>query len=320
MRKFLIKTGLFTTGFIFLNLILYVFVFHDLLYEKYLVNKNELSKYKIFLLSDSHGVVLEQKSLDYAGIYNFSYGSDSYRDMYFKLNYLIENGIIPGKILLTADDHTLSNYRRHQNNRKRSVWYADYKTYSQFYPSGYFTYLLIKYPERFLPMVNPDNAGLFNKQVSKVFNTNLWNDDVKRITWLEKKNKKKLSSERKKAQFKDNDSSEEIAEALIAILDLCKENQIEVTGLKFPLSGTYIRVLEGASYHADSVFLKRSVPIRDYQAVFMDNDSLFLDPDHLNHPGSIRFAEILSRDLTYDKAGSWNQMNEPSSQKRGIPD
>ncbi len=314
MKKFLIKTGLFTTGFILLNLILYVFVFHDLLYEKYLVNKEELWKYNIFLFSDSHGVVMKQESLEKAGVFNFSFGSDSYRDMYFKLNYLIENGIIPEKILLTADDHTLSNYRRHLNNRKRSVWYADYKTYSQFYPSSYLTYFLIKYPERFLPMLNPDNAGLFNKQFGNMLNSYMQNNDVNTITWLEMKNKKRLSIEKKKVQFKDEKSSEEISYALLAILELCQRNNIEVTGLKFPISGPYIKVLEGTSYHADSIFMKKSIPIMDYQKVYMDNDSLFNDPDHLNGAGAIRFAEILSRDLSGGKTQGSGLPTESSGQ------
>ena len=302
MKKFLIKAGIFVTGFILLNLILYVIFFHGVLYEKYLVRKEVLSDYRIFLFSDSHGVVLEQQSLENAGIFNFSFGSDSYWDMFLKLHYLIENGIIPEEILITADDHTLSDYRSDMNNRKRSIWYADFKTYSKCYPSNYLDYFQVKYLERFLPMLNSDNAGLFNNQINMVFNSILWNNNGKSKTWLDRKNKRQLSNKKKKVQFKDQNSSKELTYVLIDILELCRKNNIEVTGLKFPISGSYIQVLKGASYHADSIFMINSINVMDYQAVFRNNDSLFLDPDHLNRSGAFRFAEILTHDFYAVKA------------------
>ena len=91
MRRYLKNIFLFSIGLMIINIGLYFLVFKPILYKKYQKNISELKKYSMFLLSDSHGGVLDNKHLESIGIYNFSFGSDSYFDMYIKLKYLFNH-------------------------------------------------------------------------------------------------------------------------------------------------------------------------------------------------------------------------------------
>lgn len=68
------------------------------------------------------------------------------------------------------------------------------------------------------------------------------------------KNKRKKCLERKKVQFPNEEVSGEMTGSLLDIIKLCRENNIRLFGVKFPLTKKYTEILEGASYHADSIF------------------------------------------------------------------
>jgi len=143
-------------------------------------------------------------------------------------------------------------------------------------------------------MLNPNNSGLFNRLFISVISNNAGNEKVK---WLDRTNKERKCKNRKKLQFPDKEVATEMSETLHNIFELCRVNNIRLYGLKFPLTAVYIDVLDGASYHADSVFLANALPILNYKEIFKDNDSLFMDQDHLNQEGAVRFIKLLSNDL-----------------------
>ena len=87
--------------------------------------------------------------------------------------------------------------------------------------------------------------------------------------------------------------SEKMSESLQRIIALSKVRNIELIGLKFPLSKSYVEILENESYRADSVFLNHNLPIVDFDSLFLEKDFMFRDMDHLDREGGEQFVEIL---------------------------
>ena len=74
-----------------------------------------------------------QQDLNALGITNFSFDSESYFDVYNKLNYLIRNHSVE-TIYLCVDDHTLSHYRQYWTNGQHSIYFSDYQDYKRWTP------------------------------------------------------------------------------------------------------------------------------------------------------------------------------------------
>jgi hypothetical protein len=85
MNKFLKKCSILISILLIANTILF-FPGKKIYYDTYSIPS---LKFDSYLLSDSHGEALSNYLEDY-GIYNFSAGSDSYEDMYRKLEYLLD--------------------------------------------------------------------------------------------------------------------------------------------------------------------------------------------------------------------------------------
>jgi hypothetical protein len=79
--------------------------------------------------------------------------------------------------------------------------------------------------------------------------------------------------------------------------DLCTSEEINLVGIKFPLTREFYEELGSRSYGADSVLQSHGYPVLDYKTEFVDSCSYFRDQDHLNHRGSKMFVDQLRRDL-----------------------
>jgi hypothetical protein len=100
------------------------------------------------MLADSHGVPLSNM-LEQYGIYNFSFGSDSYFDMYRKIKFLSGKTNVR-RIFISADEHTLSPYREKTNNMDRSLIYASKKEFKSNY-----MYIKEKFIKKYIVFFQP---------------------------------------------------------------------------------------------------------------------------------------------------------------------
>ena len=98
--------------------------------------------------------------------------------------------------------------------------------------------------------------------------------------------------------------SEDMAQYLVAILDLCRQHEIQVVLIRFPLSGPYWRQVanfmpldEWDTNVAELLADRRNVTILDYHDLYFDRDDLFMDPHHLNKQGVEIFSARVGRDL-----------------------
>jgi hypothetical protein len=147
MKKFITDITKFTVILLTINIILF-FIGKKLYFGQYDIHSLENSAY---LLSDSRGQALNDLTEKY-GIHNFSYGSDSYEDMYRKTQYLIRNTEVK-KIYISVDEHSLTSYRERKNNLDRSVIYCTPQDFG-----SYYEYFKHRYIKRHIALLRPEIA------------------------------------------------------------------------------------------------------------------------------------------------------------------
>jgi hypothetical protein len=291
MRKFIRNSLLFLVILLGINTIIY-FVGKSLYFGNY---SNVSLKYHSYLLADSHGLPLKSLTEKY-GVYNFSAGSDSYFDMHRKLVYLINNTRVD-TIYITADDHTLGQYRESNNNSDRSVIYS---LPNQF--DNYYDYIKERYIKYYLPLFQPKLRyvirSYMGSKLTSVARSVLSSSKNKQLTWmlLSSDEKIKLSRNRAHTQFPDDKNSVNLEQDLTEIIKLCKQNNIELIGVKLPLTTEYGKITANKSYGADSVIKLNGYKVLDYSKSYAGNSEYFADPDHLNETGGRYFVNLLFED------------------------
>lgn len=284
MKKFISNLFIFLMVILFFNLVVFIFA-NDNYYKGY--QEFPSKDFHSFIIADSHGLPLEKFSEKY-NVFNFSTSSDSYLDMKRKVFYLIENDYKIDKIYLTVDNHTLSPYRENANNADKSIIYTskiDLNYIKERYLKYYFPIFQIK--------VNPLLKNYLISKVKKIFTQEKKvHDNFKWITFSENERLKR-AEERVLGQFPTPDKSEKLEKTLVEIINICKINNIELIGLKFPLSNSYIKVLEDRNYDADRVFTSHGLKVIDYQLIFKNDEGYFSDEDHLNSTGGQELTKLL---------------------------
>ena len=239
-------------------------------------------------MSDSHGQRLGTLFEEY-GVYNFSADSDSYIDMLRKLKYIIMKNKVK-LVIITVDDHTLSPYREQRNNHDRSSffvmwdWKIDSKTYN-------YVKTLLK---RYIVLLNPKSIdfvkGYLLSKLKKKLSENKMNWDEK----LES-DKEKGTQERFDSQFKYRSKSYLLESALNEIIAICEQNDIELVGIKYPLSNDYIRIMGNTSFGADDIFRNNNLTVHDFKHLYVEKDNYFSNTDHLNKTSAREFVTVSAK-------------------------
>jgi len=218
-----------------------------------------------------------------------------------KLDYLIPRHK-PDTVFLCVDDHTLSKYRESWMNKERSIYYAPYSLYKKYYHYSGSKFLLKKYGLFYFPFFNTKNSKVFGAYLISKFHPapehNYTNFDFAK---LKEQDRIQRSENRFKTQFPSQESSKLLTHCLNDIIENCKKNHITLIGLKFPLTGEYIKVQGDMSYHADRVLQSQGIPVWDFRQSLTGQDSLFRDQDHLNNAGSKVFVGLLQQKINLDK-------------------
>jgi hypothetical protein len=288
MKRFCYNIFIFFTIILLFNGILFLFAISEY-YIGY--EKRPAKSFGAFILSDSHGLPIGDFSEKY-NVFNFSAGSDSYFDIKRKISYLLENGYNVDTIFITVDDHTLSPYREKVNNLDRSSIYSSPIEYENQYE-----FLKEKYVKYYLPIFQPKISSLFKSYLKaklKVIyqpNKNSLNEKV----WSDRPEDDRIkgAENRMKSQFPADNKSKRLERTLLEIIHLCQINEIELIGIKFPLSSSYLKVLDSKSYGADELLTSKGLHVKDNKEIFKDNPEYFADHDHLNSKGGEIFTKRL---------------------------
>lgn len=280
MKRFLLNIAHFSCYLILLNFLCW-WVVKEIYFDPYV---NFDPSYDTYLLADSHGDMLGDKT-EANGIFNFSAPSDSYEDMLRKVNYLIANSEVK-KIILTVDDHTLTNYRETNNNLDRSVIYASHEDFAS--PYDQFTQQYIQY---YVPLLNGksrDALWMFMKR-------KLMGVGSVQKSWAEKSpdERAKRANDRYDLHYAGSEQSERMKQALLEIISVCKQHNIELLGLKFPLSFEMLELMEGKGYEAYNLLYENQVDLLDLTTAFIGTDDYFRDQDHVNEAGAEALIPLL---------------------------
>jgi hypothetical protein len=279
--------------FFLLPIVLLNFVFIEYIYLNYHEDYRVVDyNFECYVLSDSRGLCLDDEMLNKQGIYNFSAGSDSYQDIYRKLMLLIRNSKLR-KILLTVDDHTLSRYRDTNNNSDRSSYFMildDFKSTYEFVKTRYLS--------QYFPIFESKSRDIIKIQFSSILSipSITVNEYFEYTSWpkMTRHEKDQTSYHRVNSQFKYDNHSDEQKKYLNLIMNLCEFHDIELVGIKFPLTSSYLKNLGSRSYSADKILGSKEVEVLDFQNYFVKRDDLFLNSDHLTAEGGKELARLIT--------------------------
>ena len=287
MKKFLKKIFLFLGVILLINfglkLLLNKLYFND--YNQVYLNAHT------YLLADSHGAVIGEFKHD--SVYNFSSPSDSYIDIETKLNYLIRHSKVE-RILLTVDEHTLSPYRKTLNNSDRSVYYSslgDFSNFTKFTWDKYVKYNLV--------ILNPKYGPIIKNYFKSILVNNSTKEKDQFWNQLPQKERRELSLSRFDKQFAFKNSSKELSNSLERIVALCKSNNIEIIGIKFPISKEYRETIGDQNYESDSILSNHNYNIYNFNSEEFSDSKYFKDQDHLNTYGAEQFKKAILDSLSY---------------------
>ncbi|WP_323788716.1 hypothetical protein [Psychroserpens sp.] len=292
MKKFSYQIGIFVVILFIVNLLLFN-LGNDLYYKNY---DNHDLNYKSYLFSDSHGAQLKTYPHQY-GVYNFSADSESYLDIQRKINFLIEHTALD-TIYLSADEQMLSTYREKLNNADKSMYYAtseDFPNQFAYFKSQISQKVIYFQPKIGLVLRKYVVAKLENipslfetdqDRTNKTQSSLNWNDFT--LDFKEEKVRNRLNN-----QFTSQKNSMQLQETLVDIIRVCKSNNIVLIGVKFPLTKAYYNVVKDQHFGVDSIFKANGLKVLNFQSLYINNDDLFVDVDHLNTKGGKKFTELL---------------------------
>jgi hypothetical protein len=257
--------------------------------KKYLDSYKKFNaNYQTYLLADSHGESLAEYPNKY-NIYNFSAQSESYFDILRKIDYLIANTEVK-RIVMTVDNHTLSPYREELNNMDRSVLFANGNSVTE-----KATIWKQKIILKTFPVFAPKSRELVKRVKLKYFLDSYYNDkEIQYWSNLSEEKRQKESLKRAEKQFNYSQKSKNLENTLLEIIEVCKSHNIELIGIKFPLTEEYIIDTQSRNFGADQILVSNNIPVLDFTDLYKDNPEFFENQDHLNQIGGEKFSKHLS--------------------------
>ncbi|WP_460217916.1 hypothetical protein [Psychroserpens sp. MEBiC05023] len=277
------------------NFVIYFFWTKDVVYDKYLLNNSSIEKYNVFLLSDSHGEALKNLTNDF-NIFNFSYVGDNYQDMYYKLCYLAPQLNADDLVLITANNHTLSQYRDVSNNSIRNLAYVNMieDVYDDELNGAFFKSKAFKV----IPLFETSYGSFYFESLKNYFKSDYFDnasfgnlsDAVQNIS----------VANRFEQQFSDKETSEKGLFFLNKIIELSKRFEFQIKGIKYPVSKRYYDKIKQYDTGAQNVLFLNNISTIDFQEQLSLSDEMFKDQDHLNKKGAQVFLKALEFRLKND--------------------
>lgn len=284
-------------AFLLLNVVAFFALSKPTVLKGYILAPKLLKKHHSFMVADSHGRTIQQSDLAELGICNFSYDSDSYFDMLVKIDHLLKNYRID-TLFLTVDDHALSKYREWWTNRERSIYYSSFELHKKFYHTPLPEFVFKKYMEYYLPLFSTKNAKLFNSYLdSKITGKAVPNYENYDFSKVPSEKRIERSIDRIKSQYPKEGDSDFLRRCLNEIIARCQQKNVEIIGIRYPLTREFIDELGDRNYRADSVLEVNGYKVIDLKNCFPDSIAYFRDQDHVNLTGSKEFVKRLKEQL-----------------------
>jgi len=214
--------------------------------------------------------------------------------MFRKSRHLIQNSNVQ-TIYLSVDDHTLAKYREELNNLDRSTVYSLPSDYD-----SYYSMIKQKYIRNYCVLFNPKSRSAIRKYLVSLISRKLGvKSKSRRTIWakLTEKERQKIADARRSRLKWNSIKSKKLTASLLKIVTLCKQNKVELIGIKFPLTKNYIRSIGNDGYKADSIFQSHGLTVLDFSSIFIEHNEYFENQDHLNELGGELFSKVLADSL-----------------------
>jgi len=259
--------------------------------------------FSYLILGDSHAGRLREDIFPAGTAINFVDGSDNYFGMLAKLQYAIQNSTFEF-LLLEADMHMFSAYRNNRNNLLKISQFTSFQSLKEIYGLTFSEFLNLKIGIRF-PVFFSGNSAAFRTAFIKEMTTLKFKPrGIKKQKRPDSIWATQLSSDRNsQAAIRASDQFQtpyikDLALAFRVIIQLCRENNIKIIALRYPLADEYIS--EMSNYDLSEVkteFKKASFyQLWDFSSAYSGLPEYFKNADHLGHIGSIHFStEIVSK-------------------------
>ena len=291
MRKFLKNILHFSIGLVLLNSLFYFFIFKPAIFDKYIFNKKSMGEYNLFLVSDSHGGYIKD-SPSKNHIFNFSNSSENYLDMFLKIQYLTSVLSKNDTILLAIDNHNLSSYRNGTGRINENIIYAN--DFSTIEKSDINSSFHLKKIMQFLPILQ----GKYNNSILQYLKSQfIAHKNITAFSKLSNNEKEIACKKRYEAQFENKIVSAQQKGYLEKIIQLCKEKNITLIGLKFPISIEYWKIIAKNDFGIKKMWISHNLEIIDLHDLFFDKDEFFRDLDHMNIKGGELFSKAVLENL-----------------------
>jgi hypothetical protein len=264
--------------------------------------KNSKRKTKILFLGDSHVArSIDATKIDSA--YSLAYFGENNMMNFYKLKYCLDHHLPkPNYIILPCDIITFSEglnlYRTNKIFYYYIIPFLEIKNLNKNALSAYYDYFKIKlipYSEWQYAL----NRMNINRQKKSTKNF-----AEKSIAEQQKEAKRFIQDELLIGGNKSNFYSKKALNYLQETIKLCKDNHIKLVFVKFPITQTIFNEIK---YHVDSNYIANrpaekiirndTIPILDFEYVFLKKPELFFDSHHLNTNGKNEFTIILKQEL-----------------------
>jgi hypothetical protein len=265
MKKFLKKCLLWFCILISTMICMVLLVIN--IHHKDYYNLTKKTDKETFLMADSHGL---QINLNKINTDNLSYGSNSYVDIKNQLSWLVKKKKVD-RLLLTYDEQMFSSYRDKLNNNYLSYMYDPIK-FSEFKVS-----YITKFLTLFEKMVDIKLREFFLRK-----KVNLEKSSDESFFDIGKQERIRRAKKRIARQYLEESLTQK--SAFNHILDICKDNNIELFLIKFPLSEEYINERNVNKNYMGLKKTNNNFPVLDFSNSILDS-KFYRDQDHLNEDG-----------------------------------
>jgi hypothetical protein len=295
----LIFLGIFAVLYSCLSIHYYTLTSKERFYRQKLFSDFNRSNPSILILGDSHA----QNAIDTQTIgseyFSLAQSGDNIRQMLLKLDYAVRKKPRIHYILIPTDYHTFSRHRYGNMNFDKPQDHSyDIRLTANLYDAsmaGVFVKNLIQY----LPLTSADDWEKYffilttPKQTEMISEVNY--DD------LSQSEKDASSEQRVKGHLGTRIVHDELVEVLDRLIDFCRNHNLKIIGVSYPLSKEYIQ----AARKYDIGKVEKIIQTRcanflivlDYTKVFSDEPEYFINEDHLNSKGANAFTEIFKHDV-----------------------
>ena len=264
--------------------------------------KTSKSNFKILFFGDSHVA----RSIDVSLIdssYSLAYFGENNMMNFYKLKYCLDHHLPkPKYVIFPCDIITYTEgYHRYRTNKifyYSLIPFQEIKNLNKNKVMAYYDYFkirLVPYSEwqYALNIMNTNRQKKADENFAKIT-----------ITEQEKDAKRFIQNELLEGGNKLNFYSENSLAYLHKTIKLCKDNQIKLVFVKFPLTQTIFNEIK---FHVDSNYITNrpsekiiqndTLPILNFEYLYVKKPELFFDSHHLNTKGKNDFTLILKQKL-----------------------